>query len=424
MDRRFNRILNAEAGSELAVVATGNCFSVLMDLLAEHGLEEGLPVLKVGTPFPFPRNLIQDFVGRYPHVLVLEETDQVIELLLRERSRVMGRHDGTVPDEGELDAGVIGRLLSELLVRHGLIEEPWELGEEAASLSAGVDLPSRPPTLCVGCPHRGSFFAIRRAGGKHGIYPSDIGCYTLGVNMEAVDTCHDMGAAVSMAAGFYHAYAHDEKNGGEPAPGKESRVPKIIATIGDSTFYHGGLSPLASAVSTGARFTLVILDNMVTAMTGMQPTLLSGLQPDGRVGHPLSVEETCQGLGVRWLRVTDPFDVPGMIETLKEALAFNRDPEGGPAVVISRRPCVIHQRDSFEPRPVEVNERCNRCDICIDYFGCPALQVGDDTVVIDHAICADCGVCVHTCARGAILPEGTVVEEMTEPPEGEKEPEA
>jgi indolepyruvate ferredoxin oxidoreductase alpha subunit len=263
----------------------------------------------------------------------------------------------------------------------------------------------------VGCPHRGSFFAIRRAGGKNAIYPSDIGCYTLGVNMEAVDTCHDMGAAVSMAAGFFQAYAHD---GG--------KIPRIIATIGDSTFYHGGLSPLASAVSTGARFTLVVLDNMVTAMTGMQPTLLSGLQPDGSMARPLSLEDTCKGLGVRWLRVTDPFDVPGMIETLREALAFNRDPSGGLAVVISRRPCVIHQRGSFEPRPVEINERCNRCDVCIDYFGCPALQPGEEGVVIDHAICNDCGVCVHTCSRGAIVPEGTAIEEVAEPRTDEKEP--
>ncbi len=391
----FNPVHNGEVASDFAIVAGGTSYAVLLDLLDAHGLAERIPVLKVGTPHPLPRQLVEGFVERYEHVLVLEEPDQLVELLIDDRRQVMGRHDGTVPDAGELDGAVIGRVLSPLLLEHGLIETPWDLGEEAEAHAGTLGLPVRPPTLCAGCPHRASFLAIRQVGGKSGIYPSDIGCYTLGLNMGAVDTVHDMGAAVSMASGFYRAYAHDGRTG--------RKMPPILATIGDSTFYHGGLSPLANAVYADSRFTLVILDNRITAMTGMQPPLPSGVLANGADGNTLSIEDTCTGLGVRWLRVIDPFDVPGMIKLLKEAIAFNRDPDGGVAVVVARRPCVLNERDSVEPLPVEIDsDRCNLCDLCLDRFGCPALTGAADTVVLDQSQCVDCGMCVHSCARGAI----------------------
>ena len=389
----FNETFNGKTKSDFAIIAAGNPFSVVMDLLQHHGLS--IPVLKVGAPFPFPRQLIEDFIRAHKTVVVIEETDRLIELLLEDRQVVVGRHDGTVPDAGELDATVIGKLLSQLLLDHNLIDSPWELGANAIALRDQQQLPVRPPTLCAGCPHRASFFAIRKAGGKKGIYPSDIGCYTLGLNLGGVDTCHDMGAAVSMAAGFYQAYAHDGLKG--------KALPPIIATIGDSTFYHGGLSPLANAAYADARFTLVILDNHVTAMTGMQPPLAGGILVNGDKGHELSIESTCRGLGVRWVEVVDPFEYQKMRQALREAIAFNRDPEGGVAVLIARRPCVINQRDSIEPQPVVIDsERCNSCNLCLDEFGCPALVSTDSTIEIDRALCVDCGLCVHACARKAI----------------------
>ncbi|HHN75201.1 MAG TPA: indolepyruvate ferredoxin oxidoreductase subunit alpha [Acidobacteria bacterium] len=401
-ERRFNWATAAEARTDFAIVAAGNPYGVLMDLLAEHGLEGRIPVLKVGTPFPFPTRLVDDFVERYDEVLVLEETDEVLELLIEDRRRLRGRRDGTVPGAGELDGAVIGRVLGECLQRHGIVEQAWETGGGAVSVVESLDLPQRKPVLCPACPHRASFLAIRRAGGNKGIYPSDIGCYTLGLNQGAVDTVHDMGAAVSMASGFYRAFAHDAP-GGDP----EGRtIPPIIATIGDSTFYHGGMAPLASAVYSRARFTLVILDNLVTAMTGMQPTLAYGKQADGMLGQALPLEQTCRGLGIEWVEVVDPFDVPGMEAVLKRAIAHNRDPEGGLAVVIARRPCALNEPTSFVQHEVQVNSRCDLCGLCLKRFGCPALVAGEEKVEIDRSICVDCGVCVHACAKGAIVQFG------------------
>jgi len=399
--RPFIELIDGEADCPLAVIAAGHPFSVLMDLLAEHGLTGRIPILKVGAPYPFPRKVVEGFVARHQHVLVIEETDQVIELLLDDRSRVMGRHDGTLPDAGALDADVIGRVMTDLLTRFGVIETPWETAAEVADLVASLQLPVRPPTLCPACPHRVSFFAIRQAGGKKGIFTSDIGCYTLGVNQGAVDTCHDMGAAISMASGLYLAHAH----GGAAAAGsKASKPPPVIATIGDSTFYHGGLPPLADAVYADARFVLVILDNLVTAMTGMQPTLSCGVQADGMLGKVLDIEATCRGLGVPWVEVVDPADVPTMVKALKRAIAFNRDPDGGVAVLVARRACVINEPASFERLPIEITDRCNLCGICLDQFGCPALVEAKDIVEVDPNICIDCGHCIHSCARGAIVP--------------------
>ncbi len=417
-DTRLNHMLNAGASPEVGIVAGGVPFAVLMDLLRRHGLHESIPILKLGASFPFPAELLRDFLSAHRHILVLEETDQLVELLLDQRQAVSGRHDGTVPREGELDAAVVGGILSDFFLRHGIIGEPWNTGQEPAAPLASLELPTRPPTLCPGCPHRASFLAIRRVGGARGIYPSDIGCYTLGVNMGAVDTAHDMGASISMAAGFYHAHALDLAQGTR----KPRQIPRILATIGDSTFYHAGLPALADAVYSDARFTLVILDNRVTAMTGMQPTLPSGDRVSGAVGRSISLQETCQGLGVRWIRTVDPDDVSSMIKTLRRAVAHNQAPEGGIAVVIARRPCVIHQPDSLEYKPVKVEpERCNLCGLCIDYFGCPAISAGEHAIVIDPAICVDCGQCVHACARKAIIPAsdgGTRQGATTRRPEG------
>jgi indolepyruvate ferredoxin oxidoreductase, alpha subunit len=397
----FNRVINADAPSPLGIIACGFPLALLRDLLEAHGLGQAIPILAVGTPHPLPRRLVEGFASRYDHVLVLEEPDQVVELLLDDRSGVMGRHDGTVPDAGALDAGTLGGVLSALLVRVGLISEPWEPADEARALVQQLELPGRPPTLCAGCPHRTSFFAIQRVGGKKAIYPSDIGCYTLGASQGAVDTVHDMGASVAMATGFYHAYAHDP----------DGVIPPIFATIGDSTFYHGGLPALADAVYSKARFVLVILDNRTTAMTGMQPTLMSGVQADGSIGPDLDLEETCRGLGVKWIRTINPYEVKQTIGMMREALAFTRQPDGGPAVVITRQPCVIFQPGQYTRQEVTVTDRCNLCGVCLDQFGCPALVRGEDRVHIDPIQCIQCGTCMPVCARGAIVPVASLSEE-------------
>jgi indolepyruvate ferredoxin oxidoreductase alpha subunit len=265
---------------------------------------------------------------------------------------------------------------------------------DVEGLVQGLQLPVRKPTLCPGCPHRSAFFAIRKANPKS-IFTSDIGCYTLGLNLGAVDTCLDMGAAITMASGFYHAYAQD----GTEQP--------IVATIGDSTFYHSGTAGLLNAVYTGSRFILVILDNQITAMTGMQPTPGLGVRADGSEGKAVALERIVAGCGVDYIEVVDPYDLKRMSKVLKKANNYIQEPEGGIAVIIARHPCIIAYREEAIPerKKIGVTDACEECNFCLDRFECPALfhnqEIGRTD--IDQQICAGCGQCVPICPRGAIV---------------------
>lgn len=391
----FNRH-NLEPGKTypLGILAGGVPAAVVQDLLSETGRQD-IPLLKLCAPYPLPRSLTDEFLSACHKVLVIEETDTLIEYLLRDRSKVLGRHSGHIPLEGELVPEVIYGGLNRALKDLALEELAGEgIPQPAPDLVKSLDLPIRRPTLCPGCPHRSAFFAIRKARAK-AIFTSDIGCYTLGLNLGAVDTCLDMGAAITMASGFYHAFEQDKAD--QP----------IVATIGDSTFFHSGPAGLLNAVYNGARFILVILDNLTTAMTGMQPTPALGIRADGSQGKSISLERVVSGCGVDFLEVVDPYDVKETTKVLKKAAAYVASPEGGIAVIIARHPCVIAYRNQAIPerKKVMVTEDCAACDFCHTRFECPALY--KDTVLgrtnVNQALCAQCGVCMDICPKGAIV---------------------
>ncbi len=325
----------------LGIIAGGIGYAIVKDILSEMGIQEEIPVLKIGTPFPLPAELAEAFIQKCDHILILEETEPVIELQIRDKSKVRGRLDGTVPNEGEMLPESVTHILSDLCREFGIPVREETSTSELERLVAGLGLPVRRPSLCSGCPHRASFFALKRAF-PHGIFPSDIGCYTLGMNMDTVDTCHDMGAAITFGSGFYQAYHQDGKD-----------IP-IIATIGDSTFYHSGTPGLLNAVYNGARFILVILDNSITAMTGMQPTPESGLTADGHAGKSLSIEELVKGCGVKYLRIVAPYDIDEMVRETRKAYAYTQQPDGGMAVLIARYPCITYQKEQLKINPVKV----------------------------------------------------------------------
>jgi indolepyruvate ferredoxin oxidoreductase, alpha subunit len=387
---------NAEPGKRypLGVVAGGVPWAVVRDLLREEGREDEVPVLKLGAAWPFPEDLVQTFLEACDQVLVLEETDTLIEYQIGNRSKVWGRRTGDVPWAGELVPQVIHGILSRTLVKAGLAALQAPKDSEAQELVGTLDLPVRRPTLCPGCPHRASFYTIRKAKPK-AIFTSDIGCYTLGLNLGGVDTCLDMGAAITMASGFYHAYAQDDVH--QP----------VVATIGDSTFYHSGTAGLLNAVYNDARFVLVILDNLTTAMTGMQPTPGLGIRADGSEGNTIPLERVVAGCGVDFIEVVDPYDMKAMKEVMKRALAYTEEPEGGIAVVIARHPCVIAYRQEAIPNriPVKVTEDCEACNVCLERFECPALFMNEELgrVDVNRQICAQCGLCIQVCPKGAIV---------------------
>ncbi len=377
----------------VGIIAGGVPYSVVDDILEEENLKGIVPVLKLGTPYPFPQRLADEFLNACESVLVLEETDSFIEYLLGERSKTMGRLNGYVPDAGELVPDVIYEILERVLREKGVDGMKKPPTKESQELVSELNLPVRRPTLCPGCPHRSSFFVIRKFSPK-AIFTSDIGCYTLGLNLGAVDTCLDMGSAITMASGFNQSFLKDGKD--QP----------VIATIGDSTFYHSGPAGLLNAVYNGARFILVILDNQTTAMTGMQPTPGLGIRADGTKGKAISLERLVAGCGVDYIDVVDPYDQKSLMQALKRANEYIKEPEGGIAVIISRHPCVIAYRGEAIPerKHIVITDECRECNFCIDRFECPAIYHDEEKgkAEINQMICAGCAQCVLVCPKHAI----------------------
>ena len=323
----------------LGIVAAGVSYAYLSDLLPMLGLADQCPVLKIATAYPLPRALIDDFAKHCERLIVFEETDAAVELQIRLPIPVWGRLTGHVPAHGELTPGVMEKQLGAAALEAGLLAQ----GRAASRLRSAVAelaLPIRRPTFCPGCGHRAAFYALRRTF-PEAIFPGDIGCYTLGMNQGAVDTVHDMGASISMASGFYHAYAQDGK------------APPIFATIGDGTFFHSGAAGLENAVYNGARFVLLVLDNGTTGMTGMQPTPEFGKTADGHTGAAVQLEPLIRGCGINYLVHADPHDLDSFQRILADALEFTRAEQGGVAVVLTRYACVA-QHKGLGPNKVAV----------------------------------------------------------------------
>jgi len=364
------------------IIASGVSFAHTWDVLDELELTGTVDRYHVKAPFPLAAAFIERVRAVYDRVLVIEETYPVIELQLRDQ-RIAGRVSRLVPNEGELTPEIIREVLAAFL---GLAVSPPTPGV--------LRPPGARPTLCAGCGHRAAYYAIRQSF-PGGIFPGDIGCYTLGMNLEAVDTVHCMGAGISQAAGFYHAYAQDA------AP-----VPTIVATIGDSTFFHSGVPALVNAVSQKARIIVVILDNATTAMTGHQPTPQLGITATGGQGKPVLIRDLVLASGVSFLREAKAYDIERFTATLKEADGHCRSSDGGVAVVIASSPCVLAESvPAGTPRAVRITEDCSGCRECLDMFECPALVWDDEAgrVGVSRALCAECGVCLAVCPTQAIV---------------------
>ena len=371
---------NPQTTGRRAVVSCGVAAAYTAESLKNLDLWDDLPFYQVHQPFPLHTAFVSLLLNAFDEVLILEETTGIIEMQLADRRRIKGKLNGVVPRVGEL----LPEKIEALLAAYAGVE---------ARIPSLPQIPGRRPTLCAGCPHRASFFAIKKAAPR-GIYTSDIGCYTLGLNLKAVDTVLCMGAAISQAAGFYHAYKNEAKR------------PDIVATIGDSTFFHAGVPALIDAVNQNVRFVLVILDNRTTAMTGSQPTPATGR---GAAGEPLvevDMESLVRGCGVKFLEVGDPYDTDDFISMVKGAVAFSRSE--GPAVVIARHPCIIdlaRQGKAADPIEVMVTEECDGCGFCLQHFECPALVAVEDgqRTAVDPLVCNGCGVCLDVCPKGAIV---------------------
>jgi indolepyruvate ferredoxin oxidoreductase alpha subunit len=301
-----------------------------------------------------------------------------LELQLNDGAGVQGRISGAVPSQGELTPEIVEDLMLDLVGKKRVPR-------------AQPDLKPRRPSLCAGCPHRPAFYLARRIF-PDAVYTGDIGCYTLGVNMGAVDTCLCMGASVGLAGGFSRV----------DGPGAKG---KVVAAIGDSTFYHSGAPALINAVHTMARFVLIIMDNGTTAMTGGQPTpAVEGLA-GGAKGRAVNMETLVRGCGVEFVEVVDPYDYEALERAYQEANKHTFEQEMGVSVIITRRACIRMAGIAPTTKSLMITEDCDLCMSCVKDLECPAFEYvkGEKRMVINSDLCAGCGVCVHTCPSGAVV---------------------
>ena len=381
----FNAILGQ---GKLGIVTQGVSFCYVQDALEEMKVTGAFSVLKVGFSHPFPEELVEKFLAQVDKVLVVEELEPIMEEAVRAAAQRIGRR---IPIEGK-GQGLLTRLYEYEPVRvKQSIAQYFDLPyqkKEPVEVSDLPVLPGRPPNLCPGCPHRSTFYAVKKVAGTEAIYPTDIGCYTLGLlpPLSMADFVICMGSSASSAAGF--SRATDKP---------------VIAFIGDSTFFHSGITGLINAFHNNHRFTLVILDNGTTAMTGHQPHPGVDSSLLGRPNNQVSIEALVKGIGVKMVTVVNPKKVKETMEAVKKSLAFD-----GVSVIISQEICPLYARRVLPPSKAKtfaVNEsRCQNHRDCVNLFACPAFYIEKDRVKINENLCIGCAVCAQVCPENAILP--------------------
>lgn len=346
----------------IGVITSGTCYQYAREVLGENA-----SYLKLGVVHPLPVKLIQDFAAQCDKVYVIEELDDVIETHCRKHGvSVIGKE--LFPLCGEFSQGIIREAI---------------LGEKTEGYSFEEAVPTRPPVLCAGCPHRGVFYSLKKLGVK---VCGDIGCYTLGAlaPLSALDTCLCMGASVSGVHGFNKATG-DETAG------------NTVAVIGDSTFMHSGVTGLINITYNQGISTVIILDNSITGMTGHQENPTTGYTLKGEPTLSVDLEKLAQAVGIRRVVVVDPYDLAATEKAIKEELAAKE-----PSVIITRRPCVLLKRVKLGEPLTVVQDDCRSCNMCMK-IGCPAISMKDKKAQIDFTQCTGCNVCMQMCRFGAIV---------------------
>lgn len=346
----------------LGIITSSTCYQYAREVFGPQ-----TSILKLGLVNPLPREKILAFAAKVDQVLVLEELDPVIETHCRNLGlTVLGKD--RLPMVGEFSQGLVAQKIRDTA-------RPWMELEE--------NIPPRPPVLCAGCPHRGLFYTLA----KHKVTVlGDIGCYTLAAYepLYAIETCECMGASVSSIHGFNKALGQDSAG-------------KTVAVLGDSTFMHSGMTGLANIAYNQSNSTVIILDNSTTGMTGHQQNPTTGKNLRGDPAGKIDLETLCRAMGIRRVRVVDPYDLKATEEVVTEELAA---PE--PSVIITRRPCVLLKSVEKHP-PYQVEpDKCKGCKMCMR-IGCPAISWKDKKAVIDPTQCVGCGVCEQLCKFDAFL---------------------
>ncbi len=351
-------------GAKIGVITAGIAYEY-----AKEALGTSADFLKLGMVYPMPKQKIIDFAKNYDKVYVIEELDPVIE----DHCKALG-------------VDVCGKELFTLLGEYTpTMIKKAVLGEEAPDvLSADEAIPVRPPVMCAGCPHRGTFYVLKKLGL---VVSGDIGCYTLGATapLQSVDTTICMGASVSAAHGMAKAQGAEFNK-------------RLVSVIGDSTFMHSGITGLVDIVYNKGNNTVIILDNSITGMTGHQENPTTGRTIRGEATKQVDLIALCKAVGIDRVTVADPFDIKNFEEVVKTEV--NADE---PSVIIAQRPCALLKTVKYSGT-CKITDKCKNCKMCMK-LGCPAITLKDGKVVIDATQCNGCGLCINVCPFGAIEKE-------------------
>ena len=357
----INRI-DEGADHSRGIIASSTSYQYVKEVCGDR-----YPVLKLGMIWPMPEKKIRDFAASVEELVVVEELDGFIEShCLALGLKVTGKD--LFPITGEFSQNLVAD----------------KLGVAAPDAGAKVAdaIPARPPLMCAGCPHRGLFYTLA----KNKITAlGDIGCYTLGAvpPLAALDTTICMGASVSGLHGFTKAL-------------KGAADGKTVAVIGDSTFMHSGITGLVNVAYNESNATVIIVDNSITGMTGHQQNPTTGYNLKGDPCTKIDLESLCRAVGIRRVRVVDPYQLAETEAAIKEELAA---PE--PSVIISRRPCALLKYVKHNA-PVQVDaDKCRSCKMCMK-IACPAISMVEGKAKIDNTLCTGCGVCTQLCKFDAL----------------------
>ena len=385
----LNKIID-KGGKQLGIITSGGAYNYLMDVVSENDLK--VKIMKLAFTHPFPEEMVLNFIKSVDNILVVEEVEPVMENEIlaiigkhQLKKKVYGKLDGTLPRIYEYNPDIISKGMAKI-IDEALIQREV--------MSTELPLPVRPPVLCPGCPHRGTYFALKKALKKMKlkeeeiIYSSDIGCYALASESpyNMADYCISMGSSLGIGCGF----------------GKATNQ-KVISFIGDSTFFHAGMPGLVNAVHNKNKLLLVVLDNRITGMTGGQTNPGTPLDGMGNPAPEVSIEGIARGSGADFVKTVDPFDLKETEKVFKEALKCE-----GVAVVITKHPCAMltdaqNRRKGINIKYTINQEECIKCLICVKQFTCPAIFVEKNgSVNINPLLCDGCGVCLQVCPKKAI----------------------
>jgi len=369
----FSHNVISKGKERIGVLASGISYQYGREVFANAWF------LKLAMPYPFPVNLFRRFADLVDKIYVLEENDPIIETFARLALKIPA--EGTTPQKE-----IIGKDVFPLLGEMSQDTIRASLGlKDMTPRHDGTSVPGRPPSLCAGCPHTAFFYNL---GVLKVQSRGDIGCYTLGAlrPLSAMDTCVDMGASITVLLGI------------EKALEKAGKTIKQVAVIGDSTFFHSGITGLVDVIYNQGKSTVVILDNSITAMTGHQENPGSGKTLMGQEARRIDIAKLVrEGLGLEHTYEVDGYDVKAIRELLKKEMLREE-----PSVIVIRRPCVLlYRKAKWSPMKVD-KEKCTSCKVCLR-LGCPAISSdADDKSLINEALCTGCGVCAQGCAFKAI----------------------